>query len=462
VGPAPGEFEVKVETDRADADIAAGEPMMLKVTVKNNGKVPAYRIRATTKSDNSFLDKKELIFGRINAGQAKTATAPLGWCEVEGRKPGTSAPLVSNAPRICRIPKDSVTRSDGIKVKFDATGGHAPADAEIRTTIHGLDRPVFSYAYQLADNRSGNGDGRVQRGEALTMYLTVKNVGRGKAYETQANLRNLSGDGILLRDGRFDISNMNPGDVRKVAFSFDVAGQVPDNELKVELSVSDRDLREVASEKIKIALEQPLAPVAQPGPVHAAGPQGAMLLDAPDASARAFGKLASLTAVRRLAKVGDFTKVDLGGTRFAFVATKDITDGGTPGATPAFEDIYGHAPPMIDVAPAALATRDTHIKIGATASDGIRLLDSYVFVGSRKVFYKSNASSSDLKKMALETDVALRPGVNVITVFARESPDTVSRKTIVVRRDGPAGELLPTPTTEDSLWETKEGDDELP
>ena len=65
--------------------------------------------------------------------------------------------------------------------------------------------------------------------------------------------------------------------------------------------------------------------------------------------------------------------------------------------------------------------------------------------------------------MALDADVSLRPGVNIITVFARESPDTMSRKTIIVRRDGPAGELLPTPTTEESLWETKEGgDEELP
>src|SRR6185369_5092034 len=180
VGPGPKEFEVKVETDRADADVVAGEPMTLRVTVKNNGKAPAFRVRASTKSDNSFLDNKELIFGKINPGQSKTATTPLGWCEVEGRKSGTSAPLQSNAPRICRIPKDSVTRSDGIKVKFDASGGHAPSDAEIRTTVHGLDRPVFSYAYQIADNRTGNGDGRVQRGEAVTMYLTVKNVGRGR------------------------------------------------------------------------------------------------------------------------------------------------------------------------------------------------------------------------------------------------------------------------------------------
>jgi carboxyl-terminal processing protease len=462
VGPTPKEFDVKVETDRTDADVVAGEPMTLKVTVKNNGKAPAFRVRAATKSDNSFLDNKELIFGKINPGQAKTATAPLGWCEVEGRKPGTSAPLQSNAPRICKVPKDSVTRSDGLKVKFDATGGHAPADAEIRTTVHGLDRPVFSYAYQIVDNRGGNGDGRVQRGEAVTMYLTVKNVGRGRSYDTQANIRNLSGDGLLLRDGRFDISNMMPGDVKKVAFTFDVGQQLPDNEAKLELSVSDRDLREVASEKVKIPIEPPAQVVQQPGAVKVSA-QNAVLVDEPQAGARAFGKLAQGTSLSRLARVGDYVKVDLGSNRFGFVPAKDIADGGTPSATPTFEDLYSHAPPTIDVAPAALATRDGHIKIGATASDGTKLLDTYIFVGSRKVFYRSNNGTSDPKKMALDADVSLRPGVNVITVFARESPDTVSRKTIVVRRDGPTGELLPTPTTEESLWESKEGgDEELP
>jgi carboxyl-terminal processing protease len=462
VGPVPKELDVKVETDRPESDVTAGEPMTLRVTVKNDGKQPAYRVRASTKSDNGFLDNKELIFGKIAPGQAKTATVPLGWCDVEGRKPGTLSPIAANAPRICRIPKDSVTRSDGVKVKFDASGGHAPADAEIRTTVRGLDRPVFSYAYQLVDNRSGNGDGRVQRGEAVTMYLTVKNIGRGRSYDTQANIRNLSGDGLLLRDGRFDISNMMPGDVRKVAFTFDVGQQLPDNEAKIELSVGDRDLREVASEKIKIPIESAVALVAAAGAVHAGG-QGAVLLDEPQPNAHTFGKLAPGAAVSRVARAGDYFKVDLGGGRFGFIAARDAADGGSPSATPPFDDLYSHAPPMIDVAPAALATREGHIKISAAASDVTRLIDSYVFVGSRKVFYKSNAGAPDPKKAAVEVDVALRPGVNVISVFARESPDTASRRTIVVRRDGPNGELLPTPTTEDSLWETKEGgDEELP
>ena len=37
---------------------------------------------------------------------------------------------------------------------------------------------------------------------------------------------------------------------------------------------------------------------------------------------------------------------------------------------------------------------------------------------------------------------------NVITVVARESEDTLSRYTMIVRRDGPNGEALPTPKME--------------
>ncbi len=55
------------------------------------------------------------------------------------------------------------------------------------------------------------------------MYLTVKNVGKGPSLrDTQANIANLSGDGLMLHAGRFDVSNIKPGDVRKVVFSFDV------------------------------------------------------------------------------------------------------------------------------------------------------------------------------------------------------------------------------------------------
>lgn len=461
-GPSPKDFEVTVDADKPRAEVDAGEPLALRVTVKNLSKEPVYRLRASTKSDNAFLDAKELLFGRIAPGQSKTATAPLGWCEIDGKKAGSTAVTPANAPRVCRIPKDAATRSDGVKVKFEAVGGHAPADAELRTTIRGLERPVFSYAYQIADDRSGNGDGRVQRGEHLTMYLTVKNEGRGRSLDTQANLRNLSGDGLLLNDARFDLPSLAPGDVRRVAFTFDVQPQLDGNEAKVELSIGDRDLREFANEKVKIPVEPPAALVAASGWLTA--PEaGAVVVDAPVPNAHPFAKLPAGASVELVARAGAWAKVSLaplGTGRFGFVRADGLAPGSAPASPPAIGDVFAHAPPMLDVSAAALATREGHVKVTGVATDGTKMLDTYMFVGARKVFYQAGGGA-DPKRIEFAADVPLRPGVNVISVFARQSPDTVTRRTLVVRRDGPAGELLANPTTEATLWEGDEGDDGL-
>jgi len=185
--------------------------------------------------------------------------------------------------------------------------------------VHALERPLFQYSYQIVDDRSANGDGRLQKGEGVTMHLTVKNAGKGRSFETQANIANLSGDGLLLHAGRFDISNMMPGDVRKVAFSFDVLPSLADAEATLTLSVGDRDLREFTSEKVKLPIEPPLQLTKASGAVKA-GPQGAVLLGSPDQGARGFGRLAAGASVGLVGQVGDLDKVDLGGGRFAFLS----------------------------------------------------------------------------------------------------------------------------------------------
>lgn len=451
----PKDLEIKVETDRANNEVSAGEAMELRVTVTNNGKQPVYRLRATTESDNPYFDNKELAFGKIAPGQSRSAKAPLGWCEIEGRDVGSTKPKDKNAKRVCKIPMDALTRSDGIRVKFDAARNAEPPPAEIRPTIHAIERPMFEYSYQIADDRGGNGDGRIQKGERVTMYLTVKNAGKGRSFETQANISNLSGDGLFLHAGRFDISNMMPGDVRKVAFTFDVHQALADNEATVALSVGDRKLREFVSEKVKIPVEPPMALAKARGAVKA-GPQGAMLLPSPDPGARGFGRLAPGTAAPIVGKVGELVKVDLGGGRFAFVASRDVTQAGAAAGAVPFDDVYLHAPPTLEVRAASMATRSDKVKITGVASDSDRLLDVYIFVGTRKLYYKSNRDGADPKKAAIEFDAPLRPGVNLITVVARETPDTTTRRVLVVRKDAGDGAILKTPKTDDPI---ADGDD---
>jgi carboxyl-terminal processing protease len=98
--------------------------------------------------------------------------------------------------------------------------------------------------------------------------------------------------------------------------------------------------------------------------------------------------------------------------------------------------------------------------VHGAAVDDARLLDAYIFVGSRKVFYRSNRNGADPKRMAFDADLPLRPGVNVVTVVARENPDTTSHRTFIVRRDGANGELMATPKTDEELSETAAGDEE--
>jgi carboxyl-terminal processing protease len=106
-----------------------------------------------------------------------------------------------------------------------------------------------------------------------------------------------------------------------------------------------------------------------------------------------------------------------------------------------------------------MSTKEDRVKITGIASDTERLLDVYIFVGSRKLYYKSNRDGADPKKSTIEFDAPLRPGVNLITVVARETPDTTTRRAIVVRRDGLEGNILKTPKSDDPVGDGDDGDD---
>ncbi len=156
-----------------------------------------------------------------------------------------------------------------------------------------------------------------------------------------------------------------------------------------------------------------------------------------------------------------YARLSLGDGRFAFARASDLeTAGGAAPAQAAVQDAMAHAPPALEIPQPQLATRDPHTLVHGIASDDARLLDAYIFVGARKVFYRSNHNGADTKKMAFDADLPLRPGVNVVTVVARENPDTTTRRTFIVRRDGANGELLPTPKTDDELSETASTDEE--
>jgi carboxyl-terminal processing protease len=446
--PKSDDFEVTVESSAPGDTVIAGNPMTLKVRVKNVGEGTLNRLRAQTESESGYFDARELVFGKIGPGEERTAVVPFGYCDVEGRKFATTKARPKDAKRVCKIPADANERADGVKIKFDGEGGELPRAAEFRPTVRAVPKPTFRYSFQVVDDRSGNGDGRVQRGEGLTMYLTVKNEGPGVSPDTQANLANLSGDGLLLKGGRFNLGEMKPGDVRSVAFTFDVQQNLADASASVALSIGDVDVGDLTKEKLRIPVESPL-PVASLSEVRMAGAGGATLLESPRPGARGFGTVPAGTALEVIGKVDGFLKVRVEGERFAFTPTLDLESASTTGSAQRplpLETLYAHAPPDVTITSPQLATTATKLTLKGTASSRTRIADVYAFVGGRKFFYQANGTDSSSQPFELE--VPLRPGVNVVNVFARESPDSTTRKTLVIRRDSESGALMNTPKGE--------------
>jgi carboxyl-terminal processing protease len=354
---------------------------------------------------------------------------------------------------------DAVERSDGITVRFEAEGGEAPElQAEVRPTVRALPRPLFKYSYHVVDDRAGNGDGRVQRGEKVSMYLKVKNVGAGPSYESQANISNLSGDGLLLHEGRFDISNMKPGDERRVTFSFDVSPELAEPEAVVALSVGDRELREFATEKVKIPDRSAAHAQRARRRARRSVPEGALLRESP----REQRALTRPTAARH--RPCRSPRAPRASTRCASRAAAspgsrrdELVDGsGQPSLPLRFDALYVHTPPELNIQVAELATRAKSVKLRGRASSNDKLLDVYGFVGSRKFFYQPNRDSKDPRTADLDVEVPLKPGVNIIHIVARQSPDSTTRRMVVVRRDAEDGSLLSAPKGDDSYvpWET--------
>jgi carboxyl-terminal processing protease len=407
----------------------------LKVTVENKGKTTLHQLRATTKSDNRLFSERELVFGTVAPGERKTWTTTLGFCKTDEE----------TKQRSCKLPETLRERADGVRVVFEEAHGHAPEPVEIRTQVQAMESPQFAYTVHVADDVRGNGDGEVQVGEIASVYMRLRNVGKGTSKETVGNLRNLSGPGILLHAGRFQLQELKPGQETMVSFQFEVLPEFDQSEAKLEASAVDELLREGAGEKLTIPIGRAAAIAVTPAPGMAVARSGAPVLERPQAGAKLIAQVdGGALSLPVQARVGEYSRVDLGQNRPGWIHERDLRGGS--GKNGKLTDVLAHMPPRLEVDyHNTLITREPMLRVSGWATDDSLVRDLYIFVGSHKVFYQSNRNGSAPNKVSFDTSIALRPGINYVTVVAREDNEIMSRKTFIVRRDAPDGSLLETP-----------------
>ena len=443
-GPDAGPSTLSVETavlgPAGGASGRPGEALDLRVRVTNTGTAPVFQLRAETHSDYGLFNHRELAFGRMGPGESREWVTSLGACVVE------------NGTESCRLPLDVHDRADGIRIEFSELHGHVPPPAEVRTTISGLPRPAFAYATHIADDVRGDGDGAVERGETATLYLHVRNTGAGPSHDTQANLRSLAGVGLLLRAGRFRIDDIPPGGERTVEFTFEVLDAYEEDEAELELVVADTDLNEVLTERVRVPIAERAGTGMRARTGRATVADGTVLLDRPGGSpfARVEGGSAAVTTA---AEIDGMVRIDAGEGMPGWVPVAALGTASAGARAPGRIAItLDHTAPSIELEGAETVTTSDRITLRGIARDDTVVRDVYIYVGMRKVYYRSNRSAENPREARFEASVPLRPGTNYVVVFARERDESISRRTFVVRRDGPDGALLETPPISDEWF----------
>lgn len=439
---------VQVDTVQPNAHGTAGQPFDLRVRVTNTGTAPLYQLRGMTDSDYPLFNHRELVFGRIGPGETREWTTTLGICTSDEDDSGNASPT---ATRTCRLTQDVTDRADGIRIEFSELHGHAPAPAELRTTVSALPRPQFAYSVQVADTvpagmaGHANGDGVMQRGETGTVYLHVRNTGAGPTHHTEANLASLAGEGLLIHAGRFSREDLAVGQDWLVAFTFEVLNDFDADSARLEFRVADTDLHELMTERLDVPVS---TTIVAPTPAHGRVTlrSGAEIHESPAATSLAFAHVeGGALSLVQAATLAGAVRVDIGSGRQGWVQASDIVNERAVSSAHV-SDVLAHMPPRIDLASTpTLVTTEDHLPIQAIARDDQIVRDVYVFVGTRKVFYHSNRGAETPAECAFSATLPLRPGINYVMIFARESDDSISRRTFVVRRDAPDGSLMETP-----------------
>jgi carboxyl-terminal processing protease len=161
------------------------------------------------------------------------------------------------------------------------------------------------------------------------------------------------------------------------------------------------------------------------------------------------GRAAKGTTFKTSGRLGNYTRVDIDGTRFAFVASADVKSGGPVHG--ALVPEWQVTPPVLTVTAPTVATGDT-VHIGGHAVDDHLVRDVFVRVWNRnakipvkKAFYQPNRLMGDRTKMDFEADIPLGVGSNLVQVFARESNEVQSMQTVVVLRRAPGASIVAQP-----------------
>jgi len=424
--PTGANVQLRLTTDHEGHRAKAGETLVLRAHVRNLGATTLHRLHALTRCEDPDFRGLEFFFGRLGPGEERTWEVPV------------------------ELAKSERSRTDLITLELYSGGGAKPiAESALLAEIVELPRPLFAYSWQFMDDKGGNGDGLLQRGEAVDMLVTIRNLGPGDATDVSTGLTNLSGEAMLLEQGRQKVESIPAGDSSAVRFRFRVQPKLTEDRIKVRLDVLDMTVREGVEEEFEVPVLQKGSPLQPADGIVTAMTGGVELHGGASEESPLLGRLPEKRALTVLGRLGPWLKVAASDERPAWVQGNVTLQRPRAGRGRAVDQdavrwLDQRSPPRITFSDATVALKVSDqkvVRVTGLVEDDQLVRDIYVvsyyqkgkLKRSRKLAFVINEDQElTPTRLPFAVDVPIEPGLNSIAVVARDGDKLISSDSVRV------------------------------
>jgi uncharacterized protein YgiM (DUF1202 family) len=342
-------------------------------------------------------------------------------------------------------------------VQFEEYNGFAPDPLKAIVALKGLPRARLAYTYQIIDDGSGNsvgnGDGRIQKGEAVDLLLTLKNVGSIAAQYTWAEITSPAIQGLSIQDGRIEFGTLKPDETKTARVNLSVRKELTAAELPLKLFIRDEGMTVMLDEELKLAVGSRLPPqIVATNKLVAVKEASAKIHSGAGPETSVIASAAKDQALAVTGELGNWYRVQISEKEIGWIAKRDVAEapvtakGEMPIPTvrgPAVVKLFQNAPPVIALASAAEGQEvlaDRIQLVGAAASEkGIARVEVRVngqLVAKREERGIAIRATGGEKTASMDfaERLPLREGKNEIVVTAYDQDNVSTSRTVTVTR----------------------------
>lgn len=434
----PPSAQVEVEVGGSGGQVVAGQPLVLKVRARNTGHGALYRLRGELSCEALDLSKQVLLFGKVSPGETVERTIRL------------------------ETPKTLEQSQVTVRVSFDEANGYPPPETRARFAIKGADKPAITLSVQAFDDGSGtstgNGDGVVQRGEAVELRVTVNNLGgagvRGASLEI--HVPKTAGVQLFGRQ-RYSLGDIRPGASLQRAFTISVKPGFKGKEFPLQIRFRESSVFKIQknlSGKVQIDQQAPQRITSIDRTVRVL--RKTPLLAGASPEAKRLGEVETGALLRGRGELGKYLLVTYGERR-AWVLLADVdfdlgssvAGGQGPGKVTVVKE-FANTPPLVALRTGSGRTARAVLELKGKARDNKQIrsleflvdgkrVDPSISKGPGRVVERARRAKE--REVAFTVSIPLHPGVNRIEVVATDDQGLEGRDSITIERVEERGQL---------------------